>query len=83
VAETPVPEGEAELLVCVEGLGVSETPKEVDVPEEDVVLEEEIVVLEDEVLEELCVEDVDEEDEALPWLRLHLTVADWLKLEGH
>jgi hypothetical protein len=69
VTASPVPVGEAELLDDVTGLGVSDPDAELEVvvvPEEvDFVLDEDVV--EDEVVEE--------EDEP-PWMRLHLTVED-------
>jgi hypothetical protein len=73
VVETPVPVGEAELLAWVTGLRVSDA-------EEEVVDAEEDVLLDDAVVEDLL-EVVDEE--AAFWTKLHLTVEDWLKFEGH
>lgn len=85
VAERPVPVDEAELLVSVTGLRVSEAAKEVDGPEEADVPEETDVPKEDEAGGVLCVENLEEEEEEEETApsRLHLTVADWLKLLGH
>jgi len=38
-------------------------------------------VLEDDSVEEEVVEEEEEEDEP-PWMRLHLTIEDWLKFPG-
>jgi hypothetical protein len=73
---TVVPVDEAELLVCVTGLRLSDGAEEVEEP-----TEEDKLVLEDVVVEELCIEDVDEETAF--WTMLHLTVVLWLKLFGH
>jgi len=66
VPERSVPVGEAELLVWVTGLRVSDAEEEVVDVEEDVLLED--VVVED------SIEVVDEEAEF--WTILHLTVED-------
>jgi hypothetical protein len=64
--EKPVPVGEAELLVWVTGLRLSDAEEEVVDAEEDVLLEDAVV--------EDCFEVVDEE--AAFWTILHLTVED-------
>jgi len=65
-----VPLGEEELLVDVTGLGVSEPDTELEVV---AAAEEVVFVLEDAFVEEELVE---EEDDELPWMRLHLTMED-------
>jgi len=70
VTARPVPLGEEELLVDVTGLGVSEPDTELEVV---AAAEEVVFVLEDAFVEEELVE---EEDDELPWMRLHLTMED-------
>lgn len=66
VVERPVPVGEAELLVWVTGLRVSDAEEEVVDAEEDVLLEDAVVEDSFEVVDE----------EAAFWTILHLTVED-------